>query len=151
MLASRIVAPIIYAEVLGLPEVSDAIGDRLYNSLTLPQGVALPAGLFYLEFAPYGTSSMGSGIAGMLTAETMRWVVRFLVQDSSDDAILAATEAQLKRLHNARFDVPASGGYPSYVVNFDAQAEYPLTSFVDGGDEYRQLGTVYTVDVTSGG
>lgn len=151
MLASRIVAPIIYAEVLSLPEVSDAIGDRFFNSLTLPQGEALPAGLFYLEHAPYGNAAMGSGWAGALTIETMRWVVRFMVQDASDDAILAATEAQLKHLHNYEVDIPASGGNPPYHVYFSAQAEYPLTSFVDGGDEYRQLGTVYSVEVTSGG
>ena len=38
-----------------------------------------------------------------------------------------------------------------YQITFRPLGEYPLTTVVDGGQLYRQLGTTYAVEVLRGG
>jgi len=143
MLGARIVDPVIYTELSGLSAVTAAVAGRIINGPVVPQGVALPACNFWMEHSVYNTPELDT--SAPIYQETLRYVIRFLVQGASDEPVLAAAEAALAHFHGARFDVP--GG----TVWFSAQGEYPLTAFTEGGDQYRQLGTVYTVEITSGG
>jgi len=147
MLGSRIVAPIIVEELGSLAAVTAAIGTRLFGTTIIPLGADLPAGSFYQEFSQYG-APLGLQGAGDLSSETMRWVIRFICEGESDEPILAATEAQLERFHGRQF-LREIGGVHHY-IHFSANSEIPINTLLEDTHVYRQLGTIYDVEITRG-
>lgn len=134
---SELVAGIVVAELSGIEDVTDAVGARMFGTTMVPQGQALPALLTYAENSAY------SGPIGAEKAiEQLRIVVRLLCQGTSTAPILAAALAQEEALNG--LDVEQDGAY----VTFRAVGAVPLTTLQDGGIVYRQLGTVYSVEIT---
>ena len=128
---SETVAEEVYA-VLD-PIVSYAI----YNLSVVPEPAALPAVLHYPEAGNY------EGAIGNQTAkERIRYVVRFTCVGPSTDPIRADAEAAWTALngHTANRD--------GLWMGFQLTGEWPLTTVLEGGTLYRQLGFYLDVDVT---
>ncbi len=149
MFGSKIVSTIMYEHLNGLTAVTAAVGDRIVGVSAVPQGTTLPALLFFPEFSSYD-SPIGNrqGGAGEINFEQMRFVVRIICKGTSTGPIDAAADAQLDHFDGLNVDVTVNG--TSYYVTFTAQGEVPLTSLLDGGTFYRQLGTTYGVEITRG-
>jgi hypothetical protein len=138
---SELVAGIIVAELATVEDVTDAVGSRMHGTTFVPQGGALPALLTYAENSTYPDS----GLFSNLDMEQLRVVVRLICQGTSTQPILDAALAQREALHG--FVIEQDG----YHITFLAIGAVPLTTLQDGGVVYRQLGTVYSVEITTGG
>lgn len=150
MFGSKIVSAIIYDHLSAIPEVTAAVGDRIIGLTIVPQGVTLPVCLSYPEFSSYdGALGNRQGGAGEINFEQMRFVIRLICKGMDTTPIDAAADAQLDHFDGLSVDVNVNG--TMYYVTFTAQGEIPLTSLLDGGTFYRQLGTVYGVEITRGG
>jgi len=150
MFGSKIVSTILYEHLSAITAVTDAMGDRIIGLNAVPQGTTLPAVIFYPEFSAY-SGPMGNrvGGAGDINFEQMRFVIRLICKGMDTTPIDAAADAQLDHFDGLNVDVNVNG--IMYYVTFTAQGEIPLTSLLDGGTFYRQLGTVYGVEITRGG
>jgi hypothetical protein len=138
---SELVAGIVVAELSGIEDVTDVVGSRMFGTMMVPQGQGLPALLTYAENSVYPQPSLHAGI----DVEVLRIVVRIICQGSSTEPILDAALAQQEALHG--LVVEQDGSH----VTFMASGAVPLTTLQDGGVTYRQLGTTYSVEITSGG
>ncbi len=136
MFGTEIVAEAVRLNLTALPSFA-AI--PVQNLNVVPPGMPLPTCLFHFERAVYS-----GPISGMSDSETFRVVVRLICEGASSDPILVAAEAQLTSLDGARID--HEGSY----LTFGANSEWPLTTVYEGGVFYRQLGTIYDVDLTTG-
>ena len=135
---SELVAGIILAELATINDVTDAVGTRMHGTTFVPQGGTLPALLTYAENSVYPEPSLFNS----LDFEQLRVVVRLICQGTSTTPILDAALAQREALHG--FVIEQDG----YHVTFVASGAVPLTTLQDGGVVYRQLGTVYSVEIT---
>ena len=137
---SETVAEEVYAVLSGLAAVTDTVDDRIVNLSVVPDKVALPAALHYPESGTY----VGP-IGQAASFEKLRYVVRFTCEGESTDTIKAAAEAAFAALdgHEAQRD----GAY----LGFEVSGEWPLTTVLEGGVLYRQLGFFLSVDLTQGG
>lgn len=138
---SELVAETVYGALAELPAVTAAVGDRIVNLSVVPEQVAVPAALHYMEAGTYD-GPIGQAVA----SERMRYVVRFSCEGQSTDPIKAAAEAAFAALD----------GYEAYPADgislvFQASGEWPLTTVLDGGVLYRQLGFYLDVHLTQGG
>lgn len=143
---SEIVDEVLYAELAGLSAVTGAVGASILGRSAVVQGDTLPAVLFYSEASSYDPPAFGGDNIGM---EQLRYVVRVVCRGTSTDPIRAAALAQRQHLNGTAFNTVVDG--LNYQVTFDAQGAFPLTFIVTEGNTYRQLGTIYRVDVTLGG
>ncbi len=143
---SEIVDKVLYTELAGLSAVTGAVGANILGRSAVVQGDTLPAVLFYPESSTYDPPAFGGDNIGM---EQLRYVVRFVCRGTSTDPIRAAALAQRQHLNGTGFNTVVDG--LNYQVTFDAQGAFPMTFIVDAGNTYRQLGTIYRVDVTLGG
>lgn len=149
MFGSKIVSTIIYEHLNDITVVTAVVGDRIVGLSAVPQGTTLPALLFYPEFSAYsGPLGNRSSGAGDIDFEQMRFVVRIICKGTSTGPIDAAADAQLDHFDGLNLDVTVNG--TNYYLTFTAQGEVPLTSLLDGGTFYRQLGTIYGVEITRG-
>ncbi len=142
---SEIVDKVLYTELAGLSAVTGAVGANILGRSAAVQGDTLPAVLFYPESSTYDPPAFGGDNIGM---ERMRYVVRLVCTGTSTDPIRGAALAQRQHLNGTAFDTVVDG--LNYQVTFDAQGAFPMTFIVDGGNTFRQLGTIYRVDVTRG-
>lgn len=149
MFATEIVAAAVVAELGGLAAVTDTVGDRLLNSTYVPLDEALPALLTYAEDAPYTGGPIGSRVAGPIATQDVRQIVRIVCEGRSTDPIHEAAEAQLEHLDGRRIRHHARGR--GYLLIFTALGEVPLNTLAEDNVDYRQLGTIYSVEVTRGG
>lgn len=149
MFGSEIVSTVLYTELSALPAAASFAG-RIVGAPVLPQKIALPAVLFSPEFSAY-SDPMGGGARqpGGITYEQLRFSVRVLCAGLSTDPVLALATAQLAHFDGAAFNTTVDS--VSYQLTFMAQGEVPVTTIVDGANVYRQLGTVYTVELVTGG
>lgn len=138
---SELVAEAVYTVLSGLPAVQSAVVDRIVNLSVVPQGVALPALLHYMEAGTYD-----GAIGQAATVERLRYVVRVSCEGQSTDPIKAAAEAAFAELDGAQVDLP-----DSVLLTFQVSGEWPLTTVLDGGVLYRQLGFYLDVELTQGG
>lgn len=138
MFASKAIAGALAAD----PTIQAELGGRVVNGRRIPGDVPLPALMFYLEEGLYGGPVDAEGT---LSVETCRYVVRVAVDGESHAPVLAAARAQLAALNGHKQTVTIDGATAH--VEIYATAEYPVTSLVDEDVEYRQLGTIYTVEV----
>ncbi len=143
---SEIVDQVLYTQLSGLSAVTAAVGPNILGRSAVVQGDTLPALLFYPESSTYDPPAFGGDNIGM---ERMRYVVRFVCTGTSTTPIRAAALAQRQHLNGVAFNVVVDTS--NYLVTFDAQGAFPMTFIVDGGNSFRQLGTIYSVDVTLGG
>ena len=140
MFGSLIGAKAISAALKADPTIVADLGGRVINNRRIPGDVALPALMFYVEDAPY------SGPIGDNTGQQVaRFVVRVVDRGESFGPIYAAATAQLAALDGLDTEVTENG--TSYQVLVNPTAEYPLTHVAEGDREYRQLGTIYTVEI----
>lgn len=150
MFGSKIVSAIIYDHLSAITEVTAAVGDRIIGLNIVPQGATPPVSLYYPEFSAYsGPLGNRQGGAGDINFEQMRFVIRLICKGMDTTPIDAAADAQLDHFDGLNVDVNVNG--TMYYVTFTAQGEIPLTSLLDGGTFYRQLGTTYGVEITRGG
>ena len=143
MFASRIVNRVIFQTLAATPAVTAVVGQRIVRGVGYPAGFELPACLYYMEQSTYDAGQLAH--AEHIDGEQMRYVVRVDDRGLSDSRIAAAAEAQL--LAFAGLETTADTGEQ---VTFSAIGELPLTSYVDGGQFFQRLGTIYSVDVTRG-
>lgn len=141
------VAQYVNGVLAGLAPVTAAVGGSIANLMVVPEGMALPAAIHYAETGDYT-----GPVHGDIDAEQIRYLVRFICQGQSSDPIRAAALAMVRALN----DTQASGSVAdtdgrSWFVSLTAVGEWPITTTVDNGVFYRQLGTYFQVDVTSGG
>lgn len=115
----------------------------------LSQGYQLPAVLMYPEFSSYDGPMMSRQIGGSISSEQLRMVVKAVCKGESTTPILDFCEAQIAFLDGFIVDAEAYRG-STYQVTFTANGEIPITTQIDGGEFYRQLGTVYDVHITRG-
>jgi len=143
---SEIVDKVLYAQLSGLTVVTGAVGVNILGRSAVVQGDTLPALLFYPESSTYDPPAFGGDNIGM---EQLRYVVRVICRGTSTDPIRAAALAQRLHLNGVPFNTVVDT--LNYRVTFDARGAFPMTFVVDGGNSFRQLGTIYSVDVTLGG
>ena len=143
---SEIVDDLIHTELSGVADVTAAVGVRIVGRGALVQGEPLPALLYYPEQSTYDPPAFGGDTIGM---EVLRYVVRVVCLGTRTHPIRDAALAQREHLNGQAFNVVDNG--QNYLVTFDAQGAFPLTTITDGAQHYRQLGTVYRVTVTLGG
>lgn len=138
---SETVAAEVYAVLSGLAAVTSVTpAGQIINLSVVPESIALPAVLHYMESGLYD-----GPIGQPQTFEKMRYVVRFTCLGESTDPIKAAAEAAFIALdgHTAIRD--------GADLNFYATGEWPLTTVLEGGTLYRQLGFFLGVELTQGG
>ncbi len=138
---SETVAEEVAAVLMAIPAVTAVVDGRVLNLSVAPEGYDLPAVLHYME-----TGTYAGPIAGYSqTHEVLRYVVRFLCNGASTDPIRTAAEAAYVLLdgHTAE----RAGAH----LNFNVSGEWPLTTVLEGGTLYRQLGVFLDVDMTQGG
>jgi hypothetical protein len=145
MFASVVAARILASVLTGVPEVIALTGARLLYDMVVPADIALPAGLFYFENPQY-TTPIGNG--ALPTGQTLRGVVRMIDDGESFLPLEDAAYAQFEALHGKRFDLEHRGHM--WLVTVDAMQEYPLPTVTVRDQPYRQLGTIYSVNVTRG-
>jgi hypothetical protein len=138
---SELVAGIVVAELADIEDVTDAVGSRMYGTSFVPHTIADPVLLTYAENSTYPEPSLHNPI----DVEVLRIVVRLICKGGSTEPILDAALAQQEALHG--LVVEQDGSH----VTFMASGAVPLTTLQDGGVTYRQLGTTYSVEITSGG
>ena len=109
------------------------------NISVAPEGTGLPAVLHYMEAGTYD-----GPIGQTAISEAMRYVVRFVCEGASTDPIRAGAEAAFAALDG--HEATRSGCY----LAFQASGEWPLTTVLEGGVLYRQLGFFLTVNLTQG-
>ncbi len=143
---SEIVDKVLYAQLSGLSVVTGAVGANILGRSAVVQGDTLPAVLFYSEASSYDPPAFGGDNIGM---EQLRYVVRVVCRGTSTDPIRAAALAQRQHINGTAFDTVVDG--LNYQVTFAAQGAFPLTFIVTEGNTFRQLGSIYRVDVTLGG
>ena len=135
---SELVAGIVVSTLQDVDAVTDAVGNRMYGTTFVPQGKDVPALLTYAENSVYG-GPIGAEIA----IESLRVIVRLICAGTSTAPIHDAWAAQLAALNGLAVEQDGS-----YVTFRAAGAVLPTTLPVEGGVVYRQLGTVYAVEIT---
>lgn len=149
MFGSEIVAGVLYHDLAALPEAA-AFAGMIFNLPVVPQNAPAAFVLFAPEFSAY-TDPLGGGARqpGGITYEQLRFSIRVICAGASTAPIAALALAQLKHFDSLITTTTANG--ISYQMVFMAQGEVPITTLVDGSNLYRQLGTVYTVELITGG
>ena len=140
MFGSLIAAKAFRAALVADATIQADLGGRVVNNRRIPADVALPALMFYVEDAPYS-----GPIGDNLNQQVCRFVVRVVDRGESFGRIYAPAEAQLAALNALDTEVTERG--IRYQVLVNPTAEYPLTHVAEGDREYRQLGTIYTVEI----
>lgn len=142
MFASRIANKFIYDTLSSTPGVTNVV-TAIVRGLGYPPNVEYPACLFYMEAATYDSGQLAH--AEHIDGEQMRFVVQVDDKGTSDVRIAPAAQAQLEALAGTVTNLD-----DGTQITFHATGEVPVTSYVDGGEFYQRLGTIYTVDVTRG-
>ena len=145
MFASVAVADYLYDALGAISGITSVVPTtRMTGAMVVPQGVALPALMFHMVYSEYG-GVVDSTPAQNVTSETLRFEVRIIDDGTSDSVIYPAAKAQFNALAGIQVTHTFDGA--SWFLAFSAVGEIPLTTLMDGANIYRQLGTIYTVDV----
>ncbi len=142
MFGTKVVSRVIRDHLIALPEVIAIGTTKVVGLPVLPQGAgALPGIAFYPEFSAY-TGAMGS----KTSYERLRFVVKAMCEGKGTDQIDAVALAQLAHFDGLTVDVVYDG--TNYQLTFSPNSEVLPTTVVDEDRFYRQLGTVYDIDLT---
>lgn len=107
------------------------------NLSAAPQDVTFPLCLHYMEAGDYsGVITSGTDP----TEETIRYVVRLICQGESDSPIRPAAKDALTTLANIDPGDTVTQGGDTFSLTFIPVGEWPLTTVIEGGVMYRQLG-----------
>lgn len=119
--------------------IQAAIGNppRLKAISVLPEGTALPAAIHYAESGTYGGTINSVEPPNQ---ETLRYVVRFICQGESDSPIRAAAKDALYALSVESHDADIVQDGDSFHVTVNPSNEWTITTTVENGVIYRQLG-----------
>jgi|SRR5690554_2992216 len=139
---SRIINRVMYETLADDPTTGNVPGG-IQRGTGYAHGTILPAILFYMEQAQYDAGQLAG--AAHLDGGSYRYVVRVDGEGASDTDIAPIAEAQLAAL--AGLVTTTDDGYQ---VTFTAVGELPMPSYIEDGDQYQRLGTIYSVDVTRG-
>lgn len=145
MFGSEIVSKFIL-EHLNVVIAAESFSGKAYGLPILPQAVPLPAIAFYPEYSVYN-AAMGSG--SDISYEGLRFVVKTMIPGTSTATIRSMALAQIAHFDGRTESYTYDG--VTYQISFTANGELLPTTVVDGATFYRQLGTIYKVDVTRGG
>ncbi len=144
MFGSEIAAEFVYDILAGAPEVVSATGGRIEN-LAVASG-ALPACIHYAETGPYGGPVDTTGV---IDAEQLSYVVRFVCEGVSTEPIRLAATRALAALNGAEGTVSYDGD--DYGLTVLATGEFVLPIPPEDGRFYRGLGFYLQIDVMRGG
>lgn len=145
---SLIAARLVAAELRADPTIQADLGGRIVHGYVVPESVPLPALMFYTEAGDYQGEPVDSE-AGP-EAETLRLVVRVVVEGDSHTPIIAAATAQARALAGLTRDVTEDD--EPYTVTFTLAGEALPTQVVEqSGQRFSQLGSIYTVEIYHGG
>lgn len=148
MLGSVIVATDTYETLSAQSGITTILPTSALNgTMVVPQGIPLPALLFYMTFSAYG-GPVNSVPAHHIGSETITLEVRALAEGTSDDPIVTVAEAALTALAGRITDRAYRGWM--YQLCYTAMGEVPLTTLVEGDLIYRQLGATFSVDIMRG-
>jgi hypothetical protein len=152
MFGSEVVAEYVYQVASTTPAVTEAVGTRIVNLSVLPSGMALPALLHYAEQGDYG----GVVAAGEdIDSEVVRYVTRFVCEGQSTEPVRLAAQRLLAELAYHRPSAQLTYDGETYFLSFLATGEWPLTTVLEevagAATLYRQLGTIWRVEVMRGG
>lgn len=148
MFGSLIATRAIYAALSGNPAITNVVGNSIHSTTIVPSGASLPAIIFYMAQSTYG-GAVGTELAEHIDSETVRFEVRAICKGTSSAPIEPVAYAQLEELAGSSHDIVVAG--VSYLVSFTALGETALNTLIDGANVYKQLGTVYSIDMTRGG
>lgn len=142
MFGSRIVRSVIYDVLSADQDVTAVVGSRIHHGRNYPQGVRLPALLYYVEMADYENGPITTAAGESIRAQNFRFVVRLDDEGESDERIVPAAKAQLKALNGLAYDTA-----DNEQVTFAAIGEVPMSPYNEDGARYQTLGTVYSVEL----
>lgn len=148
MLASILVEQVIYQRLTSSAIITDTVGESAHGLTFVPQDEPLPALLFHYQSTGYPTGSVNTNAADEINIEELEYVVKFQCEGTSTTPIEAAALEQLRLLAGLLADVEYDGR--SYQISFSAIGEAPLPTLQENQNVYRQLGTVYSVEVVRG-
>jgi hypothetical protein len=148
MYGSGVVAQHVYYTLRARAPIQAALGNppRLKAIGVLPEGTALPAALHYAEQGTYGGTINSSEPPNQ---ETLRYVVRFICQGESDGPIRAAAKDALLALSVEAHDADIVQDGETFHVSLLASNEWTITTTVENGVIYRQLGFYLDAFVTA--
>lgn len=145
MFGSVVVADYVYQTFANTDAITDVVpATNIAGTMVAPPGTTLPALLIYMTASEYG-GVVDSLPAADITSETIRLEVRAIKDGTSDSPVYPVAKAQLTALAGQTVSHIFDGD--TYTLTFSALSEIPLATLVDGANLYRQLGTIYTVDV----
>lgn len=151
MHGTRVVDTLIYRELSGLTAAAAFTG-KLVRGQVKPQFIKLPALTFYPTFTAYA-DPMGNDTAnqGAIAYEQLRYAIVAITDDLSADTIAPVMDAAQAHFHRQSW-TETTGGIVAFVTFVALSEVLPLTvNDVATGAEYQQLGTVYSVELTTGG
>lgn len=148
MFASVVTADYVYQTFVNTDDITDVIAvPSIGGTMVAPPGTTLPALLLYMTASEYG-GVVDATPAADVNSETIRLEVRAINGGTSDAPVYPVAKAQFTALAGQTVSHTFDGD--DYTLTFMAVGEVPLTTLVDGANLYRQLGTIYTVDVFRG-
>ena len=145
MFGSVVVSDYVYETLAATSGVTNIIpATQFSGAMVAAQGMALPVAIFHMTYSEYG-GVLDSTPAANVNSETVRLEVRFIDAGTSDSVIYPAAAASFAALAGVNVSHVFDG--TTYTLTFAAIGEVPLGTLMDGAQIYRQLGTVYSVDV----
>lgn len=107
-----------------------------------------PAVLFHTEDGSY-TRPINRRLAGMITSEDLRLLVRVVGADASEEAIYDQAVAVLEKLDMTKVDMQDRDGR-GVSIYIEADSEYQNPGTPPGVPVYAMLGNWYRVEVRKG-
>lgn len=151
MFGSGVVASWVYNTLRVRPAITAALGTppriKPYSVLpepNTPQSVALPACLHYAESTEYH-GPIYSGTEP--NEEIVNYVVRFICQGEYDTPIRPAAKDALSALSIQFADGTVTQDGESFALTLLPTGEWPITTVVENGVMYRQLGFYLRAEV----
>ena len=145
MFGSAVVSDYVYDTLGAIGGITTVIPTtRMTGAMVVPPGTALPALMFHMVASEYG-GPLTTAANAHIESETIRLEVRAIDKGVSIATIYPVAKAQLDALAGTTAQHDYDG--QTWSLSFIAVGEIPLGTLVDGSNLYRQLGTIYQVDV----
>lgn len=132
-----------------VPDLVAAVNDRFISKTYVPDGIPLPALLFYAEATSYVAAIGSSRPNGPVNFEAVQLTVRLICDGNSTEPIYEAAEAYFEALRDLRINVQYRGW--NYMLTFNPVGEVAMSAITEGPNDYSQLGTDYSVEIIRGG
>lgn len=147
MFGSIVAEEVIYQRLSSDPTITGTVGESVWALMSVPQGEPIPALLFYRTNSSYG--GYASAVeSDDINYEEMLYEVHVVCEGTSTVPIEDAAERQMDLLSGFEAQVQYRGR--NYQLLFTAEGETMLGSVQEGPQFYRDLGTVYRVEISRG-